>query len=209
MPKLVAVAKRRWASSKAGTVKAGDDEIGDALDGLDDELVNEDAYAEAVAAGIDAGPGKPKASDIVDKWIGHARKYAAKVPGRIGESVDAAIDELTPKSGQTVADVLDRFNEKLEALRVSVTRYAEPVHGAGQNGYGASLKDSKILMVWVLDSDDPCEDCVDLAEGSPYEDLPTWPGYGDTICLSNCKCSVEADPDSWDASLASGDDPDE
>ena len=175
-----------------------------ALDGLDDDLVDELTYTEAVGVGINTVPGDPAIDidPIADVWIGHVRKYAAAVPKRIAGEVADALDELAPdETTPDLASVLEDFDAKLEALRSSVTRYAEPSWGAGWNGYGDALRDKNILMVWVLGDAQHCGDCLSLADGSPYAELPTWPGMGDTQCLDRCKCTVQADPDSWAASL--------
>ena len=175
-----------------------------ALAGLDDDLVDELTYSEAVAAGIGAVPGDPTVDidPIADVWVGHLRKYAAQLPSRIAGQVADALDDLAPDEATTdLESVLAAFDDKLEALRSSVTRYAEPSWGAGWNGYGDALKDKNILMIWVLGDAQHCSDCVELADGSPYAELPTWPGMGDTQCLDRCKCTVQADPDSWAASL--------
>lgn len=161
-----------------------------------------DAYREAVDFGRRAaGAHRDDTDPVVDVWVGHVRQYAKDVPGRIADELASTLTE-EDDGVQSVAEVLTSFNAKLEALRSSITRYAEPPWGAGNNGYGAQLEDRNILMDWVLDSDDPCTDCVGLAGGSPYEHLPTWPKMGDTVCLDRCYCSVQADAQSWEDSLA-------
>lgn len=199
---VAAIAKT--ANSVAGDEGAwtAEDFAGE-MSGLADDLVNEDAYRSAAQLGRDAAPGADDASvdETVAVWIGRTRKYADAVPDRLaGELADAANKEEA-KAESTVADVLARIDQKLEDLRSSVTRYAEPTWGTGWNGYGDALRGQNILMAWVLDSADPCADCVAIAAGSPYEELPTWPGAGETQCLDRCKCTIQADRDSWDAAL--------
>lgn len=46
---------------------------------------------------------------------------------------------------------------------------------------------------WRLGNAEHCDDCIRLANGSPYtaKTLPTVPGAGATECLSHCKCTLE------------------
>jgi hypothetical protein len=67
-------------------------------------------------------------------------------------------------------------------------------------GYGNQLGEFDVLMAWVLDDGaDHCDECPVLAADGPYaaEEIPTWPGQGDTPCLDRCKCEIHADADSW------------
>jgi hypothetical protein len=182
------------------------EEFGDALDGLSDEMVSDRAYTDAVNHGRRAaGAPRDDADPAIDVWIGHVRKYADDVPDRIAEDLAKTLTD--EDDGDTaVQDVLDAFDAKLEAIRSSITRYAEPTWGAGHNGYGSQLESKNVLMIWVLDDgSEHCADCPALADGSPYEHLPTWPGMGETQCMDRCKCTVTADPESWDASLGDSD----
>lgn len=48
------------------------------------------------------------------------------------------------------------------------------------------------MVEWVLEpTADHCDDCLEIAEGSPYafSELPTIPG-GDVQCGSNCRCML-------------------
>ena len=50
------------------------------------------------------------------------------------------------------------------------------------------------LIYWILGATDKhCEQCVSISARSPYRKrtLPTVPKAGDTVCLSNCKCSLK------------------
>jgi hypothetical protein len=47
-----------------------------------------------------------------------------------------------------------------------------------------------VLIRWIA-RPDACDDCKAIAAGSPYEQLPTWPGLGDTRCATGCRCAVE------------------
>ena len=177
----------------------------DPLDGLSDDLVNEDVYDEAAQAGIDAvGTDITKPASSVSKvWVGHVRKYAKQVPGRISEALAEAAN--SPAEPSDVDAVLARIDAKLESLRSSITRYAEPPWGAGNQGYGAGLEESGVMLVWELGDPvtDHCDDCPDLAANSPYERgaIPTWPKLGDTQCMDRCYCSIVADPETWNAAF--------
>ncbi|MEW6613929.1 MAG: hypothetical protein AB1401_00435 [Thermodesulfobacteriota bacterium] len=49
-----------------------------------------------------------------------------------------------------------------------------------------------VMIVWNLQSFNPCPDCIERASGSPYtkETLPSVPRDGSTRCLSRCYCSL-------------------
>lgn len=48
-----------------------------------------------------------------------------------------------------------------------------------------------VVIRWIAQPD-ACDDCKQIATGSPYERLPTWPGLGDTRCAGGvCRCAVE------------------
>ena len=137
---------------------------------------------------------------MADVWIGHARKYANLVPGRVSQALADVANEPQPEP-ESADDIAARIDAKLEGLRYSITRYAEPEWGVGQQAYGEALGASDVLIDWVHGVDeDHCEDCLDLESGSPYAkgDVPTWPKAGDTQCFDNCYCSIQADADSWD-----------
>ena len=95
-----------------------------------------------------------------------------------------------------------QFEDALDGMGAGILRYAEPPWSAGQEGYGTALEDQGVLMDWVLDDGaDHCDDCPDLEAGSPYtaDALDTWPGQGDTQCLDHCRCTIQAEADSWAA----------
>jgi hypothetical protein len=197
-----ATAVRREARQKLSERKAWSaDDFADPLAGLADELVKPATYRQAVNYGRAAfGQHRDDSDPVAASWIDHTTTYATDVPDRLAaELADAANAADTPDA--SVQDVLDAIDGQLEALRSSVTRYADPPWGAGWNGYGEQLRSSNILMAWELDSGNPCVDCLGLEAGSPYETLPTWPGMGDTQCRDNCKCRVTADQASWDEAL--------
>lgn len=166
-------------------------------------MVDEQAFLDAATAGTQAVPsGGVDPQNIVDVWIGHVRKYANAVPGRIAQDLaDTANDAYAGADPNDVADtIIAALRAKVEALRSSITRYERPTWGTGQQGYGDSLSANGVLLVWELGADeDHCEDCIGLADGSPYERgaVPTWPGAGDTACRDNCYCSIVADEDTF------------
>lgn len=146
------------------------------------------------------GTHRDDSDPVIDIWVARVAKYAKQVPDRVAQQLaDTASEADTADS--SAQDVLDRINGKLDALRSSITRYAEPPWGAGQQGYGAQLEANDVLLEWQLDPDvdDHCDDCIYLADHSPYAkgEIPSWPGAGDTVCLDRCHCQVTAEADSW------------
>jgi hypothetical protein len=195
---------RHHAGLLAPTKDWTPDDFSEPLDGLAGELVSLDAYRRAVNHGRRAVDGVARDDDdpVIETWVGHVRAYADEVPDRLASELADEANAAQAEEDSSVASVLARIDRKLEALRSSVTRYAEPTWGAGWNGYGAQLQQRNILMAWILeDGADHCDDCISLADGSPYENLPSWPGYGETACRDRCKCHVSADQESWDAAM--------
>lgn len=184
----------------------------DALDGLSDDLVNDAAYNDATSAAGDAMPADSTERDalydnVADVWIGHARKYANLVPGRLAKQLAETATEAE-SDGLTADQIAARIDAKIEAQRYSITRYAEPTWGAGNQAYGDALSANDVLLVWQLGADeDHCDDCLGLADGSPYPKgaLTTWPKLGDTQCFDKCYCAIVADDDSWNQAFGGGD----
>ena len=59
-------------------------------------------------------------------------------------------------------------------------------HGALQAGLTTAT--------WFTEGDqNVCDDCQGYADGSPYPiaEIPTFPGMGDSACLTNCRCWLE------------------
>lgn len=79
-----------------------------------------------------------------------------------------------------------------EAIRARADLYAGKGNTMYQAGKNAAFEGQDVLIWWELGipMTDHCQDCPDLAAGSPYtaETLPTFPGAGDTDCLSSCYC---------------------
>jgi hypothetical protein len=185
---------------------APQDEFYQALEGLPDEVVQDEPYIAAATFGADAVPGD---TTVDVQRIGKtraalARSYAHKLPGRISEDMGSFVRDMSDSvADQTVDGLTAAIDAKLDSILSDVTRYAEPPWGAGQEAYGSQLDDNGVLLDWETESGDPCDDCLDLEGGSPYsaDDIPTWPAEGDTECLDNCKCHIAAEEDSWNAAF--------
>ncbi len=213
-PRILAVVREKAEHLRKSARFAADDgpfhahDFGDALDGLGAEMVDEQAYLDAASAGTEAVPrGGVDAQNVADIWIGHVRQYANKVPGRAADALAATANDAYAAADPTrdLGDqIVAAIDAKIEALRSSITRYAKPMWGTGQQGYGDSLGVNGVLLVWELGADeDHCSDCIGLADGSPYQrgDVPTWPGAGDTACRDNCYCSIVADDDTFNSAF--------
>ncbi len=213
-PGIIDAVRAKAEHLHKGAIRTNEDgpfyghDFNDALDGLAVEMVDEQAYLDAATAGTQAVPsGGVDPANIVDIWIGHVRQYANKVPGRAADALAGAANDAYSAADPTknVADqIVAAIDAKIEALRSSITRYAKPAWGTGQQGYGDSLGVNGVLLVWELGADeDHCSDCIGLADRSPYQrgDVPTWPGAGETACRDNCYCSIVADEDSWNAAF--------
>jgi hypothetical protein len=78
-----------------------------------------------------------------------------------------------------------------ETMSSRVGMYALTLWGVGHTGFAEEMKVAEVLLEWVVTSDNPCPDCPRLERAGPYgpdNPLPTFPGGGDTQCLSNCLC---------------------
>lgn len=185
------------------TTKDEGDDFEEDLAGLDLALVNATSYQDAIAAARAALPDAfdgltdEEAANVIAHLVGHVGKYAGQVPARIASRLEAALAEI-----RTAPNVGEALAAQLEAFRSSVTRYAGVNWRAGQEAYGRGLDKNTVYMIWQAEDDgNVCDDCLDLEAEGPYsaEDIPTWPCGGETICLDNCRCTIEADRDSWDA----------
>lgn len=141
---------------------------------------------------------------VAGAWTAHVKPYANEVPGRIADALSTYANAVVGDATLSADDIAAGIDAKIETFRSSITRYAEPPWGAGNQGYGNALEANGVLLVWVLeDGVEHCEVCPAIAAGSPYERgaIPTWPKLGDTPCRDNCYCYVTADPDSWAAAF--------
>ncbi len=166
---------------------------------LADDLVNEDAYGAAAAAGVDAVPDlphveKPKPGDIADVWIGKTRKYANDFPARLAQNVSTAAFNAQTADGSSDDSVLSAAGDAIEAMRSDALLYSEPPYGTGNHAYGQTLQSSDVLMDWEIEPE-ACDICAPMPEGNPYElaSLPMWPGDPHP----NCRCSITPDDETW------------
>ncbi len=81
-----------------------------------------------------------------------------------------------------------------QARRARASLYALKLTGTANAAWVAGVAERRgpAQIVWVLGGTDHCEDCPDLAAGSPYTDdtLPSYPGDGATACISRCACEL-------------------
>lgn len=88
-------------------------------------------------------------------------------------------------------NLVDNFPD---ALRSRAELYGDADGGIYEAGVTSAMPED-ILIWWKLGipATFHCEDCPELADGSPYtiDTLPTFPGSGDTQCLTNCYCTLE------------------
>lgn len=69
--------------------------------------------------------------------------------------------------------------------------YVDRLTGTANESFAQTMPEDTEFM-WVLGGDNNCDDCPEIAAGSPYtpETLPSYPGDGSTQCLANCRCSL-------------------
>lgn len=93
-------------------------------------------------------------------------------------------------------DVLDgRYTDEegqvmVDQMASRSLMYANKTRATAYHGY-VGAGDTGEAYDWILGaSEENCNDCPVWAEGGPYtsESLATYPGMGDTLCLTNCKC---------------------
>lgn len=88
----------------------------------------------------------------------------------------------------------DLVNVSPDAIRARADLYTGKGNNLYQTGKNAAFAGQEVLIWWELGipMTDHCFSCPELAAGSPYtpETLPTFPGAGDTECLTNCYCSL-------------------
>lgn len=79
-------------------------------------------------------------------------------------------------------------NEDADAIERRASLYASRMAGTGNEAFVLTSDDE--AWEWVLGAGDNCSRCPDLAAGSPYKTLPTYPGANTTPCKFNCRCRV-------------------
>jgi hypothetical protein len=150
------------------------------------------------------------ASDLGDRMVerledGHT---AAGTLGRSHAGDDAPADADDRKFAEQIVDgeteYLARFvqdledgryrdehgNEDTDAIGDRAASYANRMTGTANEAFALSSPDAE--FDWVLGGENNCDDCPDLAAGSPYtaENLPPPPGSNETACLFNCNCEL-------------------
>lgn len=86
-------------------------------------------------------------------------------------------------------DIADGRQSRAQAL-ARIKQYGK----ATQQSYWREWAlDTEGEIYWRLHPAEHCQDCIDLANNSPYtaDTLPTYPGAGETQCRGNCNCTLE------------------
>ena len=118
---------------------------------------------------------------------------------RVGKGDEKLSNKDRRRINSFAADQFEHLDGFVDDLKAG----NEPIsHEARVKLYGNSVQapywmgaasDFDGPLDWVLGmNSNNCDSCIDLADGSPYDpqDLPTYPGAGDTECFSNCQCSL-------------------
>lgn len=94
------------------------------------------------------------------------------------------------------ADFLNGFLDRIRSgdlsesqIRANAQLYINKTRGTANEAF-VNASDSDDLFEWRLGITEHCNDCIDLAAGSPYGkgELWTHPAMGDTECKVNCAC---------------------
>lgn len=137
---------------------------------------------------------------------GHAAflgRRLAGIPGPYSEA-DAAFGKATAREqaqflAKFVGDIesgkytLDDGSYNDAAIRRRADMYVKRLVGTANEAWAQAQPDG-MDITWTLGDADHCDDCVDLAAGSPYNEqnpLPTTPGSCETQCVANCQCELE------------------
>ncbi|MFZ5986381.1 MAG: hypothetical protein ACOYWZ_04535 [Bacillota bacterium] len=104
------------------------------------------------------------------------------------------------------ADDISRGKVAGGSIEVRAGMYGDAIGGLYEQGKMSNFEDDpQVSIYWRLGIAEHCDDCIELAAGSPYgvdNPLPTHPGAGDTVCLSNCKCYLEIEKDGrWNGEI--------
>jgi hypothetical protein len=79
-----------------------------------------------------------------------------------------------------------------EAIARRASLYAQRIYGTANEALALVAGGDDVTWEWKTSPGETCPDCLRLEAHSPYRQLPTTPRAGDTICISNCKCSVQS-----------------
>lgn len=116
---------------------------------------------------------------------------AAFVSDSFVPAVRAKYIEVLASDSLTAAEAFDAVDALADSMGARVGMYSVQLWGAGHKGFADEMAAGEQLLEWVVTSGRPCSDCPELERGSPYgpdNPLPTFPGAGDTECLTNCLC---------------------
>lgn len=104
-----------------------------------------------------------KVSDTLKQQYGFLQDFALAILGGLG--LAAALNRVLMYTGATQQSFWQTFS--------------------GNRG-----KEKQIW--WERTANESCPDCIALEAGSPYtaDTLPTYPGAGQTVCRTNCKCHL-------------------
>ncbi len=145
--------------------------------------------------------GREEPMDSLDEAFGQSvaeeqapflEKFAGAVEaGEYDLPAPPSADE--PTLGEIVAERVAQLDS--ERIRGRAGMYADRLRGTFHEAWVLSLP-AETVIHWKLEegaSERHCSTCPKLARNGPYtpETLPTFPGAGDTDCLTNCLCRLE------------------
>jgi len=82
-------------------------------------------------------------------------------------------------------------NLRLSNINARLDMYAHRMRGTANESF--VLNSPRLsTFIWRLGDAEHCDDCIAMAADSPYtaDNLWTYPGAGETECLTHCKCVV-------------------
>jgi phage portal protein BeeE len=179
-----------------------------------------DALWSAVTDAIEQGYGE--AADVARDAL---KAYGIEITDRISRGQDAAVQKALEKATTYVrANLAMYVNEQNDAVNAQTITaqeaasavdsrlelYAEPAWNVFEHVKGEAYEyQSGLLLDWTLDpASQHCEDCPDVADGSPYttstgdNPIPDWPGDDGQACGIRCNCSVTPEEESWRDTMA-------
>lgn len=141
----------------------GNDNIGQLSTSMRSAL--DASYAEAYML----GKGSNEISKREVKWINKQKREQFNYLDGFMTDLDAGESRLGP------VERIDAYLKKLDGMY-----WSGYIAGSGED----------VEITWNLSAQNNCDDCLDLADGSPYGrgELEAAPGDGSTACLYNCGC---------------------